>query len=137
MLCALALVAFVAEAFRPKKNKAEASDETPAPRPEGCCGQHAVCEKLELMKAANADIEYFDDEELDAYKGREAANYNGKEEEEFRDILYTMRPEEVERWTRSLQLRGINLPDGLKDEVFMLLDSARGMASHADLSSQQ
>ena len=31
-----------------------------------------------------------------------------------------MRPEEVAAWSRSLVLRGINLPDELRDEVIMM-----------------
>ena len=36
----------------------------------------------------------------------------------FRDVLYTTLDVEVAGWIRSLQLRGIELPDDLKDEVF-------------------
>lgn len=86
-----------------------------------CCGQHAVCEKELLMKAAASPIEYFDDEELDRFIGRAADDYTPAEEEEFREVLYTMFTREVGDWLRSLQLRGINLPDGLRDEVLLLV----------------
>ena len=33
-----------------------------------------------------------------------------------------MRQDEVQAWWRSLTLRGISLPDELKDEVIMLID---------------
>ena len=36
---------------------------------EDCCGQHAVCERDSLLAAVSKDIEYYDDEELDAYRG--------------------------------------------------------------------
>ena len=42
------------------------------------------------------------------------------EAEQFSDILYTMRQDEVAAWCRSLHLRGIELPDQIKDEVYML-----------------
>lgn len=86
-----------------------------------CCGQHAVCEKELLMKAASEPIEYFDDEELDRFIGRAADAYTAEEEDEFREVLYTTLTHEVADWLRSLQLRGIELPDGIRDEALMLI----------------
>lgn len=83
-----------------------------------CCGQHEVCEK-ESLRAADLDIEYYEDEELDRYRGR--TTYSEEEVEEFREVLYTMRPDEVAGWLRSLELRRVNLPDELKDEAFMIV----------------
>lgn len=104
-------------------------DAPPTPvteRPEGCCGQHAVCEKDSLLAAVQREIEYFDDEELDAFRGRPSDNYTPDEAEAFREVLYTMRQDEVAGWVRSLTLRGVNLPDELKDEVILLVGSLRG-----------
>ena len=36
-----------------------------------------------------------------------------------------MREEDVAGWVRSLQLRGIALPDTLKDEVFLIIGERR------------
>ena len=36
-----------------------------------------------------------------------------------------MRSEEVAGWVRSLALRGVELPDGLKDEVVMIVSERR------------
>ena len=44
---------------------------------------------------------------------------------EFRDVLYTMQDIDVAGWVRSLQLRGIELPDDLKDEVFLIIGERR------------
>ncbi len=87
-----------------------------------CCGQHAVCEKELLMKAAGEPIEYFDDEELDRFRGRAPESYSPEEEDEFREVLYTTLTREVTDWLRSLQLRGIELPEGLRDEALMLAE---------------
>ena len=38
-------------------------------------------------------------------------NYTEEEINEFREIMYTMKEEEVAGWCRSLQLRGIEIPD--------------------------
>ena len=51
--------------------------------------------------------------------------YSETETDEFRDVLYTMREDEVAGWVRSLQLRGVPLPDALKDEVFLIIGERR------------
>ncbi len=90
-----------------------------------CCGQHAVCEKESLLAAVSKTIEYYDDEELDEYAGILADEYTGEQIEKFRDVFYTMQETDVAGWNRSLQLRGINLPDELKDEVFLVVGERR------------
>ncbi len=90
-----------------------------------CCGQHETCEKDSLLAAVSKEIEYYNDEELDRYRGISADEYSEEAEEEFRDALYTMRSEEVAGWVRSLQLRAVELPDGIKDEVFMIVGERR------------
>lgn len=90
-----------------------------------CCGQHEVCEKESLLAAVSKQIEYYDDEELDRYKGIASDAYSTEQEEEFRDVFYTMQEEDVAGWVRSLQLRGITLPDNLKDEVFLVVGELR------------
>jgi len=88
-----------------------------------CNGDNDKCEQECMMEASIKDIEYYDDEELDRFKGRDSDAYSDEEIEQFAEVLYTMRPEEVKGWTRSLTLRGISLPNALKDEVFTLSDS--------------
>ncbi len=94
-----------------------------------CNGENTKCEQECMMEAATKDIEYYDDEELDVFKGRTADNYNDEEVEMFSEVLYTMKPEEVAGWNRSLILRGINLPNQLKDEVIGFLSEERSMKS--------
>lgn len=89
-----------------------------------CCGLREVCER-KLLRAAREEVEYYDDEELDAYRGRSADSYTEAEVEEFRYVLYTMREDEVAGWVRSLQLRQVELPDGLRDEVIMIVGDPR------------
>ena len=81
------------------------------------------CEQDCMMEAATKEIEYYDDEDLDRFAGREADDYTDEEVEEFSEVLYTMQPDEVAGWNRSLILRGINLPNQLKDEVINFLNS--------------
>ena len=88
-----------------------------------CNGDDEHCMHDCLLEASVKEIEYYDDEELDAFKGRPSADYNEEEVRRFADVLYTMQPTEVAGWNRSLILRGINLPDALKDEVIMMMES--------------
>ena len=90
---------------------------------EECCGQHETCEKDSLLAAVSKDVEYYEDEELDRFRGR--TDYGTDEVEEFREVLYTMRSDEVAGWVRSLELRQILLPDDIKDEVFLIVGERR------------
>lgn len=90
-----------------------------------CCGQHEVCEKESLLAAVSRQIEYYDDEELDRFRGRTSDSYTDAEIEEFSNILYTMHDDEVAGWVRSLQLRAVELPDQIKDEVFLIVGERR------------
>ena len=90
-----------------------------------CCGQHEVCERDSLLAAVSKKIEYYDDEELDIYKGTASDEYEEKAIEEFSEVFYTLREVEIAGWLRSLQLRGINIPDRLKDEAFLIIEERR------------
>ena len=92
---------------------------------EECCGQHQTCEKDSLLAAVSKGIEYYDDEELDRFKGRPSDGYSDEEVEEFREVMFTCKDDEVAGWCRSLQLRGIELPDELKDELFLIIGERR------------
>ncbi|KKB47180.1 MAG: phospholipase [Parabacteroides gordonii] len=127
----LGVIAAVAGYFRNKKlqkmlERGEIS-EIPEAReiPEECCGQHETCERDSLLAAVSKKIEYYDDEELDRFRGLESDEYDEESVNEFREVLYTLRSEEVAGWLRSLQLRAVNLPDALKDEAFLIVGERR------------
>ena len=131
-LFALGAVAFVLGYIRNRslKKKLERGEITELPSIKQiedmeCCGQHEVCEKDSLLAAISKEIEYYNDEELDRYKGTASSDYSDEAVEEFREVLYTMREYEVAGWVRSLQLRAIELPDALKDEVFLIVGERR------------
>lgn len=90
-----------------------------------CCGMHVVCEKDSLSTAASSEIVYYDDEELDAFKGREPHSYSDTETETFREILLTLLPSDIAGWARSLQLRGVELPAPVRDELLLIVSEAR------------
>lgn len=90
-----------------------------------CCGQHAVCEKDSLLSAVSENIEYYDDEELDRFRGRDPMSYLAAEEDEFREVLLTMRADEVAGWARSLTLRGVELPAAVREELLLIVAEQR------------
>ena len=81
-----------------------------------CCGRHTNCSK----GYDNSNL-YFDDEELDRFKGVAQEDYTDSDVEEFRHILYTMKKEEVDTWVHCLQTRGIEIPQEIKDEILLIL----------------
>lgn len=81
-----------------------------------CCGKHSNCEKG--YDTVNL---YFDDEELDRFKGVKPEEYTENDIEEFRHVLYTMREEEVENWAHCIETRGIELPREIKEEILLML----------------
>ena len=87
-----------------------------------CDGTDDKCEQVCMMEAATKEIEYYDDEELDRFRGKEPDQYTDEEVEEFANVLYTMQSHEVKEWNRSLILRQINLPNQIKDEVITMIE---------------
>ena len=125
-LLGLALFAAVLGLLSRKKNASEpdvvqADSASCATR----SGDDERCEHDSMLEAAVRDVEYYDDEELDKYIGRDSSDYSDSEAEEFAEVFYTMRPSDVKGWNRSLTLRQINLPNQLKDEVIMVINDAR------------
>lgn len=94
-----------------------------------CCGMHMTCEKDSLLAAVSEKPEYYEDEELDRFAGKGADAYAPEEIEEFRDVLLTLRPDEIAPWARSLQLRGITLPAEVREELLMIVAEARAARS--------
>ncbi|MDE5960530.1 MAG: phospholipase [Duncaniella sp.] len=104
---------------RPDKD-GEAAAEPPVAEEE-CCGLHAVCEK---GLSADGQPVYYDDEELDRFAGRQPDGYSEDEEEEFREVLYTLLPDDIYPWGVSLTQRNVALPTSLRDEWLMMVDDA-------------
>ena len=126
----IAIVAIAGIAFlttyigqRWKSNKGGQEDEVASEPLEECCGAHEVCE-TDLINKMSEEIIYYEDEELDAYKNFEENDYNDDQIDEFREVLYSLKENEMTAWLRSLELRKIELPSVIKSElVFMLVKS--------------
>ncbi len=95
---------------------------TTKPTCDTCNGEDSRCEQDCMMEAATKPIEYYDDEELDRFALRPSDSYTDEEAEEFREVLYTMKPDDVKGWNRSLILRGINVPNQIKDELTLMVE---------------
>lgn len=125
----LGVVCYLYERRQQKQRRpSSVSEEATTPLPasgEACCGRHLVCEKEEMMWAAGQDIVYYDDEELDRYAGREADAYTPEETREFEEVFYTLLPDDVSGWLRSLHRRGVNLPDTLEAEAWLIVKEQR------------
>lgn len=135
LLIALGVLAAVAEAIRQwwlgqKVKNGELQEIPPVQEAAaaGCCGLHETCEVESLLAGVSRNIEYYEDEDLDRFKGRSGEDYNDAEIEEFTDVLTTLKTEEVAGWVRSLQLREVNLPIELKDDIILLVGEQRELS---------
>ena len=81
-----------------------------------CCGRHSNC-----SKGHDTGNLYFEDEELDRFKGTKQEDYTEADIEEIRHVLYTMKTDEVDTWAHCLQTRGIEIPQEIKDEILLML----------------
>lgn len=115
--------------FYNKSSQEPEESETQEPADTECCGMHITCEKDSLVAGLDRELLYYDDEELDAYRGRTADSYTDTEIEEFREVLLTLRPEEIAGWARSITTRGITLPADVRDELLLIVAEARNSKS--------
>jgi hypothetical protein len=90
-----------------------------------CCGAHEVCEADSLLSSSDK-AEYYEDEELDLYQGREAGSYTDEQIEQFREVLFTLKEREVAGWLKSLQIRQVNPPEIIREEALMIVAERRG-----------
>ena len=110
--------------IRERQRAKQPEQAQPSERPEGCCGEHLVCERETLLQT-NAEIVYYDDEELDALADTDPADYTAAQHAQLRDVFETLKEADVPGWCRSLQLRRIQLPDDIKDEALMIVRERR------------
>lgn len=92
--------------------------------PATCCGAHEVCEAETLLSLSDKVI-YYDDEELDRYRGVDPDEYTSEQVDEFREVLLTLQPHEVAGWLRSLNLRQVDPPTDIRDEALMVVSDFR------------
>lgn len=114
---------------------AQSQPQEPAQEPqEECCGMHITCERDSLLASVSPEIVYYDDEELDRFRGRPADGYTPEESDEFRNVLLTLLPHDIAGWARSIQLRGIELPADVREELLMIVAEERRARAAAPVS---
>jgi len=85
-----------------------------------CCGAHEICEFDASLFESNQII-YFDDEELDELRNIREDELNAKQIEDLREVLYSLRTDEIGKWLNSLSSRHIHLPAILQQEARHLM----------------
>ncbi len=119
------IIAIVGTEIRERRRRKRlANGEELAEPSQECCGQHLVCERESLLNSS-AEIEYYDDEELDALANRSGDDYDESELKLFEDVFYSLREEDVAGWCRSLQLRSIELPEQIRDAALLIVRERR------------
>jgi len=108
----------------------DAATEDSTPR-QGCadeaCGLRSVCPSEQILAGeCRQEAIYYDDEELDAYAGRGEADYSPEEEEQWRDVLYTLQPGDLLGWGQSIKHRGLVMPAAIRTEFLQLAAEHRG-----------
>ena len=112
------------------KNVAENADETEEndaqeAKPQGCadetCGIRSICPSEQILAGeCKQEITYYDDEELDAFMGRDENGYTDQEVEQWRDVLYTLQPADLLGWGQSIKHRGLTMPSAIREEFLQL-----------------
>jgi hypothetical protein len=86
---------------------------------EAGCGLQTICNK----RVGEEKVEYYEDEELDDYKGRNPDDYTETEISQFREVLLTLKPHEVAEWLNSLCARKVELPRSLRAQAISMVNS--------------
>ena len=119
----LALGTWISNKFSKKNNESESEEEDKLQIPSDCCGAHEVCEFEEMLQNPQ-EIIYFEDEELDRFRGISANAYTDVQIDEFRDVLYTLKDDEIRMWLLSIERRQLQLPAILRQEALMMVAEA-------------
>ena len=125
LFIALGLLILVAFEWRARKAKKTNQPESIVQPSDGeCCGQHLVCERETLLQT-NAQIEYYDDEELDALADIAPQNYTCEQYQAIREVFDSLKEKDVPGWCRSIQLRHIELPQDIREEALLIVRERR------------
>ena len=110
---------------------ADNADDDSTPSSQGCadeaCGIRSICPSEQILKGeCKQEITYYEDEELDAYIGRDENGYTPDEEEQWRDVLYTLQPADLLGWGQSIKHRGLVMPAAIRQEFMQLASEHHG-----------
>lgn len=123
LLLFVMLVGFFIMKFQ-KGMENEATVQKPEEKPReiasDCCGAHEICEFDESTYKQEI-IVYFDDEELDVLRNVRENDLTPNQIDDLREVLYTLRTSEINKWMISLGRRHIHLPAILQQEARQLI----------------
>lgn len=85
-----------------------------------CCGAHEICE-FDASMFNDEQIIYFDDEELDVLRNVREDQLSAQQIDDIREVLYTLKTNEIGKWLTSLARRHIHLPTILQQEARQLM----------------
>ena len=113
-LAVLAVIAVVLKRLFGRGGEAPAKEGTAVKQDCASCSAVAgKCLQECAMEAAVADIEYFDDEELDRFRGRQSDGYTDEEAAEFAQGLAPEPPPALRQSARPAQGRGLYAGRGI------------------------
>ena len=97
---------------------------------QGCadeaCGLRSICPSEQLLAGeCRQEVIYYDDEELDTFAGRSENEYTPEEEEQWRDVLYTLQPSDLVGWGQSIKHRQLVMPAAVREEFMHLAAEQR------------
>jgi len=95
-------------------------EEEPLQVASDCCGAHQICEFDESVYKQK-EIIYFNDEELDELRNLREDQLTSNQIDDLREVLYTLRTDEISKWLISLGQRHIHLPAILQQEARQLM----------------
>jgi hypothetical protein len=105
---------------RPKGKETTQPVSEPRQVASDCCGAHEICE-FDESAFDQEEIIYFNDEELDELRNLRESDLTTENIDELREVLYTLRTEEISKWLISIGRRHIHLPAILQQEVRQLM----------------
>ena len=85
------------------------------------CFGGEYCHVHRHLKAERNLPRYFEDEELDRFRGRKPEDFTEEEALEWKEVLSTLRPKEVVEWVGSIHRRGLHIPAQLRPQLKSLL----------------
>lgn len=107
-----------------KKNPASQTEQEPQEEirqvASDCCGAHEICE-FDASQFDKEQIIYFDDEELDVLRNVREDQLSAQQIDDIREVLYTLKTNEIGKWLTSLARRHIHLPTILQQEARQLM----------------
>ncbi|MDP3913780.1 MAG: hypothetical protein Q8R96_08595 [Bacteroidota bacterium] len=119
----IAVVTLVVVWFRKKEQTnitGGEPEEAPRQIASDCCGAHEICE-FDESEFNEEIITYFDDEELDELRNVRESDLTTENIDDLREVLYTLRTEEIGKWLISIGRRHIHLPAILQQEARQLM----------------